>query len=89
MKGLEILDDLYRETGKIDEWRAEGEARGEARGEAKSAREILLRLGRKRFGEPDEGLVQALEAITSAETLQDIAVRLLEVESWEELLAAG
>ena len=74
---------MIQDVGIVEEWLIEREARGEA----KSAREILMRLGRKRFGEPTEGIVQALEAITSAEALQDMAVRLLEVESWEELLA--
>ena len=78
---------MIQEIGIVEEWLIEREARGRAEGEAKSAREILMRQGRKRFGEPSEGIVQALEAIVSAETLQDMAVRLLEVESWEDLLA--
>jgi hypothetical protein len=28
IKGLEILDDMNRATGKIDEWMAEGETNG-------------------------------------------------------------
>jgi hypothetical protein len=82
IKGLEILDDLYQATGKIDEWLAEGEAKGEMNG----SRVTLLRLGRKRFGEPEADVLHALEAISSAETLQQMAVRVLEVESWQELL---
>jgi hypothetical protein len=88
MKGLEILDDVNRATGKIDEWLAEGEAKGEAKGEMNGSRSTLLRLGRKRFGEPKAEVVQALEAISSTETLQQLAVRVLEVESWKELLAS-
>lgn len=76
--------EMIQEVGIVEEWLIEREARGET----KSAREILMRQGRKRFGEPSADIVQALQAITSAETLQDLAVRLLEVESWEDLLAS-
>ncbi len=61
----------------------EGEARGEVRGE----RTILLRMGEKRFGPPSEQTVAALEAIQSPEALVELGLRLLEVESWSELLA--
>lgn len=76
---LKMIQDL----GIVGDWLIEREARGEV----KSAREILLRLGRKRFGEPGEKVVQALQAITDVAALQDLAVRLLEVESWEDLFA--
>ena len=93
IEGLEILDDLYRDTGKIDQWISEGEAKGKAEGklegEILGVRETLLAVGRKRFGEPGAEVLQALTGITSAETLQHMAVRLLEVESWEELLPSA
>jgi hypothetical protein len=82
IEGLEILDDLNRATGKIDKWLAEGNAKGEIRG----VRSTLLLLGRKRFGEPSSDVIQALEAISTTEALQQLTVRVLEVESWEELL---
>jgi hypothetical protein len=84
MKGLEILDDVNRATGKIDEWLAEGEAKGEMNG----SRATLLRLGRKRFGEPTADELETLEGISSAETLQQLAERLLEVENCKELLTS-
>jgi hypothetical protein len=76
---------MIQEVGIVEEWILQGEARGEVRG----ARETLLRLGHKRFGAPGADVVEALEAISSAETLQQMAVRLLDVESWEELLASA
>jgi hypothetical protein len=51
-------------------------------------RDTLLRLGRKRFGEPQAHALEALESISSVETLQEMAERLLVVESWEELTAS-
>jgi hypothetical protein len=89
IKGLEILDDLYKATGQLDEWKAEAKAEGKAEGEMQGSLVTLLRVGRKRFGEPEPDVIQALEAISSAETLQQMAVRLLEVESWKELFISN
>ncbi|HLK57664.1 MAG TPA: hypothetical protein VKU00_13950 [Chthonomonadaceae bacterium] len=83
IEGLEILDDLYRDTGKLDAWIAEAQAEGEARG----IRKTLMRLGRKRFGEPSAEVLQALEAVSSVETLQQMTDRLLGAENWEDLIA--
>jgi hypothetical protein len=80
MKGLDILDDFLIATGRAEELRTEGEVRG--------VRDTLLRLGRKRFGEPQAHALEALESISSVETLQEMAERLLVVESWEELTAS-
>jgi hypothetical protein len=69
---------------------AEGEAKGRAEGEAKGrsaeAKAILLRLGRKRFGDPDTATVAALEAITDLAYLESLSDRVLDVGSWQELL---
>ena len=59
---------------------------GEERGELKEARKIILRQGTKRFGTPDTQTQAAIEAIMSLERLEQIADRILEVESWNELL---
>lgn len=70
--------------------KAEGEARGEVRGEERGrsveARQMLLKMGIKRLGEPDLEAQKALKAITSHERLEDLAVRLFDVESWQDLL---
>jgi hypothetical protein len=51
------------------------------------ARAILLRLGTRRFGEPPDQTRAALEGITEIERLEALSERLLDVESWDELLA--
>jgi len=56
-------------------------------GRAEEARALLLRLGTKRFGPPSETARAAVEAITEIERLEGLNERLLDVESWEELLA--
>ena len=59
---------------------------GEASGEAKEARNLILRLGQKRFGTPGADTIARLEAVISLDTLEQLAERLLEVETWDELL---
>jgi predicted transposase YdaD len=60
--------------------------RGESRGRLAEIREVLLRLGSKRFGPPDNATRSALEAITDLKQLESLTERMLEVESWQELL---
>jgi hypothetical protein len=69
-----------------NEWIEEGIVKGEAVGEAKGERGVILRLGTKRFGEPDAIVRAALEA-ADLPRLEVLVDRLLEVESWQELLA--
>ncbi len=62
-------------------------AEGRAEGQAVEARKILLHLGGKRFGPPDVRTRTAIEAIADVERLEQLTERLLDVSSWEELLA--
>jgi predicted transposase YdaD len=65
---------------------AEGEARGEAKGEAKEARKILLRRGRRFFGEPDPKVVSAIESVTDPEKLEALIDAIDNVSNWNELI---
>src|SRR5262249_10190431 len=73
--------------------RAEGEARGraegEARGRAAEARKILLSQGRKRLGQPDESGLNRIAALTDLDRLDRLPDRLLDVATWDELLASA
>lgn len=60
---------------------------GEKQGEMKQLHETLLQLGKKRFGPPEEATLAALAAITDLERLKGLRERLLDVGSWQELLA--
>src|SRR5262249_51756777 len=82
LKGVQGMEESTTYQLLIARGRAEGEARGRAEGE----RELLLRIGRGRFGEPDAVVQEALAAATQ-ERLEQMADRLLVVESWAELLA--
>jgi Domain of unknown function (DUF4351) len=56
------------------------------KGEASAERTVILRLGTKRFGEPNAAVRAALKA-ADLPRLEVLVDRLLEVESWQELLA--
>jgi hypothetical protein len=60
---------------------------GEVRGRIEEARAILLRLGRRQFGRVTKATRTALESIVDLERLERMSERLLEVESWQDLLA--
>ena len=59
---------------------------GEEKGKVNAERGVILRLGTKRFGEPNAAIRAALEA-AELPRLEILVDRLLEVESWIELLA--
>jgi len=93
---IDILRPLFekeiehmKETGFIGEWLAESERNGETRGEARGERKVIIRQGAKRFGEPSEDVLARLSAIESTSELEALSLRLLEVESWQELLGEG
>jgi predicted transposase YdaD len=64
----------------------EGIEQGIEQGRTQEARRLLLIMGGKRFGEPDAQVQAALDKITSPQQLEQLAARLFEVESWQELL---
>jgi hypothetical protein len=56
-------------------------------GREKQAKEVILRLGRRRFGPADQANVSALQAITDLERLQRLVDRILDASNWQDLLA--
>ena len=62
-------------------------AHGEALGVVKGGRDALIRIGSRRLGDPDASIRGILE-YAALPRLQGLMDRLLEVESWQELLAA-
>jgi len=73
------------ETGRA-EGKAEGKAEGEKMGRLDEARKTLLLVGRSRLGEPEADVTAALQAIDDLEKLEQLIVRVLEVNTWQELL---
>lgn len=66
----------------------EGVVRGRAEGRVEEARELLLELGEQRFGSPDRRTRATLATITDHAQLHALVGRLLDVASWDELLAS-
>ncbi len=91
LKGVRALEESVTYQDILAKGEAKGEAKGRAEGEvigrAAEARNYLLRLGRKRFGEPDATTLNVLDSFTDVERLEQLGERLLEVENWAELLA--
>jgi hypothetical protein len=58
-------------------------------GQKEGMRTLILLLGSKRFGSPDDKTKAALERITSIKRLEKLAERLLEAENWTELLSSN
>jgi hypothetical protein len=86
--GLEGCD--VEESTFVLEWtakaRAEGEAHGRAEGEARGRAEMLLRMGSLRLGEPSPAMQRRLDERLAAGELAELTERLLQVETWDELL---
>jgi hypothetical protein len=68
--------------------REEGREEGKAQGKVEEARKILLRLGRKRIGAPDQATLAAIECITDEDVLEHMIDRLDDATSWTDLLQA-
>lgn len=61
--------------------------KGEARGEVTGARKALMSLARRKLGRPSKKTVAALEQITNVERLVRMTAALLDVKTWDDLLA--
>ena len=59
---------------------------GRVKGQIQEAMRIILRLGRKRFGDAGDAVRSRLEVISDLERLESLGDRLLIVSSWDELL---
>jgi predicted transposase YdaD len=63
-----------------------GEAKGHVDGRVEEARLAILRVGRKRLGQPDEGVQKMIDAIDDVDRLNSLLERTLDVSSWSELM---
>ncbi len=67
---------------------SKGRALGRDEGRLVEARSLVLRQGRKKFGPPPPEVAQSVEAITDIVRLEALSDRLLDVESWDDLMAS-
>lgn len=78
---------LMQESTAFDEVMDEGLARGRLEGEVRGKVRVLLRLGRKQFGNPNPATESELSAIQDLDRLERLADSILTAKSWQELLA--
>src|SRR5262245_28149895 len=75
----------------LEEGMAEGIAKGIAEGVKKGAvaeaKKLILLLGKERLGPPDTQTVATLEETNDLNRLEEMWMRLLRANSWQELLA--
>ena len=66
-----------------------GRMEGQIEGRTEATRAMLLRIGARRLGSPPPGLLAAIDAITDIERLENLADRVVEISSWDELLPSS
>ena len=66
-----------------DSFRDEGRAEGRVQG----ASDIVLRRGRRKFGEPDSATIDALRAVVDLDRLDRMVEQSFTAESWSDLLS--
>jgi Domain of unknown function (DUF4351) len=64
-----------------------GSAEGIVEGRIEGVREIVLRQGRKKFGPPGQKIEAEINALSNLERLYELVDRILDVSSWDDLLA--
>ena len=99
MKGLwPMWDHVLEDSSVVQEFIRRGEKRGIELGEKRGIemaeqralgklRNILLRLGEKRFGPPDPLTRDIVESIQDSDRLALLSERVSEVQGWKDLLA--
>jgi predicted transposase YdaD len=70
----------------LREGKAEGKAEGIAEGRLEEAKRILLRQGRKRFGQLKAAVKSKIDAIADLAQLERLSDRILDANSWDELI---
>ncbi len=85
-----IYQGIFRQgetKGRI-EGREEGRAEGRAEGVVEHARATLLRQGCKKLGPPGERMAADIAALDHVDRLNDLIDRILDVSTWDELMAS-
>ncbi len=70
----------------LREGEAKGLREGEMRGKIEEARRVLVRLGSKRLGPPDESTLGRIEALDSLERLELLVEQAVDAVNWQDLV---
>jgi predicted transposase YdaD len=86
--GIRGIEESSVYQGILKKGEAIGRVEGRVEGRVDEARKNLLRIGAKRLGPPDESINGRIADITELERLDVLLDRILDVSSWDELLAS-
>ena len=87
LQGVRSMKESVTYQAILEEGRVQGVVVGREEGRADEARRILLSLGTKRFGKPPVKVRRRIALLAESAVLERLATRLLDVESWADLLA--
>ena len=87
LRGARQMRESLTYQAILEEGRQEGRQEGMQIAGSAEARKILQMQGRLRFGEPSPKVLNLLESESGVERLEELAQRLLVVNSWEELFS--
>jgi predicted transposase YdaD len=86
LEGVRDMEESVTYQAIIRKGEAKGRAEGRAEGQLEEARRVLLIVGRRRLGEPTADVIAALDAKTEVPELEQLAERLDQAASWQDLL---
>jgi predicted transposase YdaD len=72
----------------LEEGLTRGLVKGRVEGRVEEARELLIKIGAKRFGPLPHALEVMIESISDRTLLETLAIRTLDASSWQDLLLA-
>jgi len=79
LKGVRSMEESVTYQAIIEE--------GRVKGRTEEACRILLAMGTKRFGKPSARIRKLIAARTDPAVLEQLATRLLDIDSWDDLLS--
>jgi predicted transposase YdaD len=85
--GIRGIEESSVYQGILKRGEAQGIEKGIAKGRIEDAREVLLHLGRKKLGPPSDRIEVEITALADVDRLHDLIERILDVSTWDELLA--
>jgi predicted transposase YdaD len=88
LRGVRAMRESVTFQAILQEGVEKGLQQGLQQGKLQEAINVLMRLGCKRFGPIDSSARIAIEQITDLSQIENFHERLLEVNSWNELLAS-
>ncbi len=85
--GIRGIEESSVYQGILKKGEAEGIVKGIVEGRIEEVREVVFRQGRKKFGPPGKEIEAEINALNNLERLHELVDRILDVSTWDDLLA--